>query len=219
MKKALVTIKQAKELRALGFHDEVSHYTLLDNPITRICVPYDHNRLKNWLSMPTCDEAIDWLRRKYDVMIYNTAAPFVDPGDPKSRITHNFSVKHCNRRDGWNSRTSIGYAGDSYNVYAVKRRAISIAIEWLKQRKNVEKSYKPGQLVIKKVRGVNQLLRIARCNDMWTCACANCIIQRLDCVRRIDEKMRPVCLWCIDHLDGDCFFKAPLSVSRQSERK
>lgn len=135
MKQSLVTVKQAKELKALGFHDEVSHYTKPDNPIRiRIGTPYNNNLLGNWLSIPTCDEAIDWLRRKYDIMIYNTTPPFVDPTDPKSRISYAFSVKHCNRRDGWNGRTNIGYTGSSYNIHAVKRRAISIAISWLKQR-------------------------------------------------------------------------------------
>ena len=77
-----------------------------------------------------------------------------------------------------------------------------------------KKSYKPGQLVIKKVHGVNQLLRIARCNNIWTCACTNCIIQGLNRIKRTDGKICPVCLWCISFLDGDCYLTKPLSVSR-----
>ena len=139
MKQALVTIKQAQELKALGFRDIVSVGMSVKTGNIYPGLQCNHNKFKSWVSIPTVDEAIDWLRRKYNIIIYNTAAPSVDPTDPKSRIAHNFSVKHCSRRDGWNGRTSIGYAGVSFNVYAVKRRAISIAIEWLKQRKNVEK--------------------------------------------------------------------------------
>lgn len=139
MKKALVTIKQAQELKALGFRDEVSNTMSVKIGSIRQSAPYNHNRFGGWVSIPTVDEAIDWLRRKYDIMIYNTSAPFVDPTDPKHRIVHNLSVKYCNRRDGWNGRVNIGYAGNSHNIYAIKRRAINIAISWLKQRKNVEK--------------------------------------------------------------------------------
>ena len=134
MKQSLVTIKQAQELKALGFHDKVSMAVLIETGSIYPCLPQDKNDFGRWMSIPTVDEAIDWLRRKYDIMIYNTTPPFVDPTDPKSRISYAFSIKHCHRRDGWNGRTNIGYTGSSYNIYATKRRAISIAISWLKQQ-------------------------------------------------------------------------------------
>lgn len=137
MKKELVTLKQAKELKTLGFNEPTSHcYSKYLGCITTYP---RNNRCSSFMPMPTVDEAIDWLRKTYDVMIYNTSAPFVDPKDAKNRIMYCYSVKYCNRRDGWNGRIFIGYAGGSYNIYAVKRKAISIAISWLKARNNAKK--------------------------------------------------------------------------------
>lgn len=76
------------------------------------------------------------------------------------------------------------------------------------------KKYKPGQLVIKKVYNTNQLLRIASTGDIWTNACVECIIHGLACMKRTDEKINPICLWCIQHLDGDCYFTQPIKPKR-----
>lgn len=135
MKKALVTIKQAQELKALGFHDEASNYALLSNSIARTSAPWDHNALKGWLSIPTCDETIDWLRRKYSVCIYTSVPPFVDPTDDDHPILYRYTAKYCNRRDGWNGRVRIGETNLSKNVYSLKRQAIWLAIRWIKANK------------------------------------------------------------------------------------
>lgn len=134
MKANLVTTKQAQELKALGFHDKVSYYAILDNPI-RTSMPYDNNALKGWLSIPTCDEAIDWLRRKYNVCIYTSVPPFVDLTDDAHPILYRYTVKYCNRRDGWNGRVYIGETNLSKNVYSLKRQAIWLAIRWIKANK------------------------------------------------------------------------------------
>ena len=134
MRQSLVTIKQAQELKALGFRDKVSTAMNVKTGNIYPSISMNHNRMPHWVSIPTVDEVIDWFRRKHDVIIYNTRAPFVDPTDSKSRISYAFSIKFCSKRDGWNGRIHVGYSGCSYNIYAAKRRAISIAISWLKQQ-------------------------------------------------------------------------------------
>ena len=52
----------------------------------------------------TIDPIIDALRGKFNVVIYNTAAPFVDKS---GKIVYNFSVKRCNPHMGWNGRQRI----------------------------------------------------------------------------------------------------------------
>ena len=137
MKASLVTIKQAQELKALGFNDEVSHYVIptIPNIPIRERIPYDHNSLGSWLSIPTCDEVIDWLRRKYNVHIYTLIAPFVDPTNDERPVLYRYAIKFCNKRDGWNGRVYIGETNLSKNVYSLKRQAIWLAIRWIKANK------------------------------------------------------------------------------------
>lgn len=82
----------------------------------------------------TVDDAIDWLRRKYNIVIYNTIEPFVDP--VSNKILYRMSVKQCNLRDGWNGRIYIGESKLTSNIYAAKRQAVSIAIRWIKKKCN-----------------------------------------------------------------------------------
>ena len=139
MKKALVTKKQAQELKALGFRDKVSTcVSIKTGNIYYQGLPDNHNRFDWWVSVPTVDEAIDWLRRKYDVCIYTSVPPFVDPTDSAHPILYRYTVKYCNRRDGWNGRVRIGKTNLSENVYAIKRQAIWLAIRWIK--KNLRRS-------------------------------------------------------------------------------
>lgn len=135
MKKALVTIKQAQELKALGFHDETSMAMSVKTGSIYPGLLYDHNRFNSWVSIPTVDGAIDWLRRKYSVCIYTSVPPFVDPTDDAHPILYRYTAKYCNRRDGWNGRVRIGETNLSKNVYTVKRQAIWLAIRWIKQNK------------------------------------------------------------------------------------
>lgn len=90
------------------------------------------------------DEIIDSIRKKYNVIIYHKATPFVDSS---GKIIYNFAAKCCNPKFGWNGRTYIDTPSkwDS-NIYEAKRRAIRAAAQWIlahkcqkisiKQRKN-----------------------------------------------------------------------------------
>lgn len=121
----LVTIKQAKELQKLKYYSFV------------VSVP-------NAGLMATVDDVIDWMRKKYNIVIYNAIEPFVDPFSHK--ILYRMSVKYCNVRDGWNGRIYIGESRLTNNIYAAKREAIAIAIRWIKkQQKNAKKRRKDIQ--------------------------------------------------------------------------
>ena len=67
VKDSLITRMQAQTLKELGFKE-----------ITLYCYS---KGLRHEVSVPTTDEAIDWLRRKYNIIIYNKIEPFVDPTD------------------------------------------------------------------------------------------------------------------------------------------
>lgn len=134
MKKQLVTRKQALMLEELDFNDYVSNCIFI--PGTR---PYIYHRVNNhsrhiYVTLPTVDEAIDWLRRKFDIVIYDAAAPFVDPTSNKG-ILYSYKVKACNPKWGWNMRESLGQTKWSPNHYAMKRQAVAIALRWLIKKK------------------------------------------------------------------------------------
>ncbi len=99
-----------------------------------------YNQYKSLLKLgfsgpiPSVDETIDWLRKKFNVVIYNSAAPFVDPAT-NSFIYYGFRVKFCNVGRGWNFRENIGETKWSKNVYATKRMAITIAIKYVNNSK------------------------------------------------------------------------------------
>lgn len=133
MKANLVTVKQAQELKTLGFHDETSMAMSVKTGSIYPSLLYDHNRFNSWVSIPTVDGAIDWLRRKYDVHIYTPIAPFVDPTNDEHPILYRYAVKFCNKRDGWNGRAYVGETDLSKNVYSLKRQAIWLAIRWIKK--------------------------------------------------------------------------------------
>lgn len=137
MKANLITLKQAQELKALGFREKTSVCTSVKTSFIYPSMPHDHNRFKSLVSIPTVDEAIDWLRRKYNVHIYTPIAPFVDPTNEEHPVLYRYAIKFCNKRDGWNGRVYIGETNLSKNVYAVKRQAIWLAIRWIKQNKNL----------------------------------------------------------------------------------
>jgi len=136
MKANLVTLKQAQELKTLGFRDEVSTSMSVETGnIYYQGLPGNHNYFNFWVSVPTVDEAIDWLRRKYSVHIYTPIPPFVDPTDSTNPILYRYAVKFCNKRDGWNGRVYVGETNLSENIYSLKRQAIWLAIRWIKQNK------------------------------------------------------------------------------------
>jgi hypothetical protein len=118
----LITTKQAQELKALG----------LCNNDVYICFC---KTKEGYVKTTLVDEVIDWLRRRYDVHIYTSIPPFVDPTDNKHPILYRYAVKYCNKRDGWNGRVHIGETNLSKNVYSLKRQAIWLAIRWIKANK------------------------------------------------------------------------------------
>lgn len=75
------------------------------------------------------DDAIDRIRKKYNVVIYHKSTPFVDAS---GKIIYNFAAKSCNPKMGWNGRTYIDTPStwDS-NIYEAKRRAIRAAAQWI----------------------------------------------------------------------------------------
>lgn len=140
MKKDLCSFTMAKALKALGFNREI-----------RYCYTPETGRLTRWnnytlpfccIPAPTVDQAIDWIREKYDVVIYNHVPPFVNPKDKQNRIIYIYGVKFCNRRDGWNGRVAISCGRMSHNIYAAKRMAIMDAIRWIKKNRICSKKTK-----------------------------------------------------------------------------
>ena len=91
------------------------------------------------------DTVIDIIRRKFDVIIYNTAAPHVSP--ISNKIIYGFSVKACSTKWGWNARKYLGQTKWRTNIYQAKREAINIAIKWILSRKS-QKSKKPKIVAI-----------------------------------------------------------------------
>lgn len=134
-----VTRVQAEKLKALGFNEPTNRY-------------YENGKIAkgiscaNWnglffilrISAPTVDEAIDWLRRKYNIHIYTCIEPFVDPNDSKGSVLYRYGVKWCDRRNGWNGRLVIGKTNLSKNPYSLKRQAITFALRWI-VKNNVKK--------------------------------------------------------------------------------
>lgn len=138
MKKNLVSKTIARSLKELGFRDEVASWA--KENVIRTTYPENSNvkwcAALGYMSMPTVDEAIDWLRRKYNVVIYEAIEPFVEPRESEpNRILYRFDVKWCNIRDGWNGRIYIGESRLLPNIYTAKREAIMIAIKWIKKNK------------------------------------------------------------------------------------
>ena len=133
-----LTAKQAEKLKLLGFDDPVIGHRYTSSYYAgnvRTCGEQQNwNRSTVFVSAPTVDEAIDWLRRKFNVHIYAAVEPFVDPVDKKSPTLYRYAVKYCNRRDGWNGRSYIGQTRLAKNVYSLKRQAITLAINWLNKR-------------------------------------------------------------------------------------
>lgn len=139
MRRNLVSRTIARSLKELGFRDEVASWAKGKSIGTGI--PENNNTkyysALGYMSVPTVDEAIDWLRRKYNVVIYEYMEPFVDPRvDNPNRILYKYAVKWCNLRDGWNGRIYIGDSHLLSNVYTAKRESIRIAINWIKKNKN-----------------------------------------------------------------------------------
>ena len=136
VKNSLVTKRQSQALKELGFAEITSYYFWV-NGIILAGTPCNNNRTKNCVSVPTVDEAIDWLRRKYNIIIYNKVEPFVDPiDDTHKTILFKYGIKLCDTHHlGWNGRTDLGATRLAKNVYSLKREAIDIALKYIKSQK------------------------------------------------------------------------------------
>ena len=137
VKDSLVTKTQAQALKELGFKEPTSGYMWnATGEKIFFMYPDNSNHMKACLSIPTIDEVIDWLRRKYNIIIYNQIEPFVDPTDTSHKsILFKFGVKKCDTNNlGWNGRRDLGTTRLNTNVYSLKREAISIAIKYIKSR-------------------------------------------------------------------------------------
>lgn len=138
MKKCqLVTINQAIILKKLGYKESCVHYAwaMGDKPLITEGVSANWNKPGSsaFMSVPTVDEAIDWLRRKFGIVIYNNSAPFVDP-HTNDFIHYGYAVKRCYVHSGYNFREKIGKVVSSKNIYAAKRMAIAIALRYISKR-------------------------------------------------------------------------------------
>lgn len=138
VRNSLVTKTQAQDLKKLGFKELTSCYFWTgDNTDIMSGILDNSNSIKHCVSVPTIDEAIDWLRRKYNIVIYNKIEPFVDPtDDTHKKILFKYGVKRCDVNHlGWNGRIDLGTTRLNTNVYSLKREAISIAIKYIKSQK------------------------------------------------------------------------------------
>ena len=137
-KSKLVTIKQALALKKLGFNEPCARYAYRFSNDT---YNLQHTQIRgigiksfgNALAVPTVDEAIDWMRRKFDIIVCNAADPYVHP--IKNYIVYGYRVKFCNVKWGWNQRERVGMSSWCKDHYAAKRVAIWIAIRYINKKK------------------------------------------------------------------------------------
>ena len=139
IKDSLVTKTQALALKELGFAEPVAHGIYYKGNIG-VWMPVNLNdsyHRAEWTSVPTVDEVIDWLRRKYNIVIYNKIEPFVDPTDESHKtILFKYGVKRCDVNHlGWNGRMDLGTTRLAKNVYSLKRESINIALKYIKSQK------------------------------------------------------------------------------------
>ena len=139
-----VTLRQALALRALGFRETcmLSAYKFgdmkkwqLDKVGKYVATNSKHHT--NFVAIPTCDQTIDWIRRKYSIHIVNRIIPFVDP-TKQGKILYSYCVKKTNMRDGWNFREMLG-SRSSHDIYAAKRMCISIALRSISSKAKIIK--------------------------------------------------------------------------------
>lgn len=145
----LVSIKQAEILKELGFKElvqrcaykEVNEEKFKLIPSQEAVYTYNGPRyrgtMKRYILVPTVDQAIDWIRRNFDVVIYNSAEPFIHP--LISNIVYAYGVKYCGRRDGWYGRIIIDRGGKwCKDPNTAKRRALTKALNFIKKRKDAK---------------------------------------------------------------------------------
>lgn len=146
-----VTFRQAVALNELGFRDACCNVIDVRTKLRRMAFHCNYNSKKypNIISLPTVDEAIDWIRRKFNVMIIDSAEPFVDICS--NEILYSYRVKYCNIQLGWNGRMYIGTGIWSKDSYAAKRDAIRIAISYIKSKGNNVRTRRRSRIRRRKV--------------------------------------------------------------------
>ena len=91
-----------------------------------------------WFFIPTCDEVIEWLRVKHDIVIFNAMPPFIDHNE-NNGIFYRLCIKFCDKEHTtkffWNSYIFIGTTNLNKNLNVLKRQAITMAINWLLKNK------------------------------------------------------------------------------------
>ena len=143
MSKNLVTLNQALALRKLGYKENSTAYAFRFSDNDEYILQRNIFRVKNdearsyVLAMPTVDEAIDWLRRKFCIIVYDAVEPYVNPTTHRT-ILYSYKVKYCSLNWGWNQRKILGRTKSSPNSYATKRQALWIALRYIKKRKDAE---------------------------------------------------------------------------------
>ena len=125
----LVSIQTALILKKIGYREKTTAYKYIRNSNIHRGLEINWNSVSMYLSMPTQDEVIDWLRRKYNVIVAHRILPFVDP--TTKQIVYQYAVKYCNTRDGWNGRVYIGETACTKNIYSAKKTAINMALRWI----------------------------------------------------------------------------------------
>ena len=149
----LVSIKQAEILKELGFTESTrcAAYKEYDDGKFKLMSyrkglymyngPKYNGLMKYYVLVPSIDQAIDWIRRKFDVVVYNSAEPFVKP--LTKDIVYAYGVKYCNRRDGWNGRIIIDRGGEwCKDPNTAKRRALTKALNFIKKEKDAKRRRK-----------------------------------------------------------------------------
>ena len=70
-----VTLLQAKRLKRMGYNNPSAAY-LIGNTLVKYQAPNDWNHKRDYsnltfpyISMPTCDEVLEWLYNKYDIYV------------------------------------------------------------------------------------------------------------------------------------------------------
>lgn len=106
-------------------------------------IPYKMRTQLCEIGMLSCmwdkvDVIIDAFRKKFNIVIYHKAEPFVQPTGDKHKIMYCFAVKKCypGKSNGWNKREYIGESKWCENIYEAKRQAIKIALKYVETRTN-----------------------------------------------------------------------------------
>lgn len=154
----LVTRKQAEKLKELGFKEKVCHYQMSDLSVgvsyprdwNNEAVPYGLDNIVNYpyLSIPTVDEALDWLLKrikKWD-WYYHV---YMDKTISVTLVNHNSTSINSSKSSVWpdaikilsislNNATSMNYRLDKpKNLNVEKRSIITRLIKFIKNDEKI----------------------------------------------------------------------------------